>query len=120
MKTERKLKNYSKHFDEISFFKKIVSITENTGKNIVFYALILYFLLTDKDIPIRTRIIILAALGYFILPTDLIADFLPGIGFTDDLSFITYALTEGTDHISDEIIAKAKLKLNRLFSKNNN
>jgi uncharacterized membrane protein YkvA (DUF1232 family) len=44
---------------------------------------------------------IIAALAYLILPTDLIPDFLPGIGFTDDAAVFILAfkqLSQELDH----------------------
>jgi len=117
MASKTKLSQYSKYFDEGSFFNKIISFSGKAGTNILFYALILYFLVTDSNIPWRTRLLFTAALGYFIFPTDLISDFLPGLGFTDDLAFITYAITQGTDHITPEIKLRAKEKMNSLIGK---
>lgn len=118
MKTEGQINKYSNYFSEQKLFQKIVDYSAKAGKNLLFYAIILYFLVTDRNIPIRTRLIFMAALGYFILPTDLISDFLPGIGFTDDFTFITYAISQGTDNITDEIKLKAKEKLNHLLNNN--
>jgi len=114
---KKNIERFTRYFEEGKLFDKIISLAGKTGTNMLFYALILYFLMTNREIPMRTRLIFMAALGYFILPTDIISDFLPGIGFTDDLSFIIYALTQGTDHITPEIKAKARLKLNSLFKK---
>ncbi len=41
-----------------------------------------------KDIPVGSIIAIVAALIYFISPIDVIPDFLPGIGFIDDVFVI--------------------------------
>lgn len=38
--------------------------------------------------PVSTIILIVFALVYFITPTDLIPDFIPAIGFTDDASVV--------------------------------
>jgi uncharacterized membrane protein YkvA (DUF1232 family) len=119
MKAEEKPEKYSRYFDKDSLFNKIVNFSGKAGTNILFYALILYFLVTNTDIPMRTRLIFLAALGYFILPTDLISDFLPGLGFTDDLSFMIYAMTQGTDHITPELKSKARSKLANLVGNKN-
>lgn len=117
MGSEKKIAQYSKYFEKGSLFKKIIDFSGKAGTSILFYALLLYFLIIDKKIPLRTRLIFMAALGYFILPTDMISDFLPIIGFTDDLAFLTYALTQGTDHITPEVKSKAKKKLNSLLKK---
>jgi uncharacterized membrane protein YkvA (DUF1232 family) len=55
--------------------------------------------------------VLVAALGYFILPADLIADIIPGLGFTDDIAFLSYAITTVTDYLSPEIKEKAQQKL---------
>lgn len=52
-----------------------------------------YYCALDKDTPIRTKGILLAALGYFILPMDAIPDILLGLGFTDDIAVLTVAIT---------------------------
>jgi len=117
MYSNKKLINYARYFDEGSLFKKILAFGGKAGTNLIFYALIMYFLVTDKDIPMRTRLVFFAALGYFIFPTDLISDFLPGLGFTDDLAFMTYAITQGTDHITPEVKRRAKEKMNSLLGK---
>jgi len=53
----------------------------------------------------------MAALGYLILPTDLIADLLPAIGFTDDIAFLSYAISNAREYITPEVKGKAKEKL---------
>ena len=51
-----------------------------------------YYCALDKETPFRAKGILLAALGYFILPTDTIPDMILGIGFTDDIAVLTAAL----------------------------
>ena len=61
----------------------------------------------------------MAALGYFILPMDLISDLIPGLGFTDDLTFILYAVGTGSEYITAEIKEKAKARINNIFNREN-
>lgn len=117
MISEEKIKQYSKYFDKNSLFKKIIAYSEKAGTQILLYALILFYLISEKEIPLRIKLILMAALGYFILPADLISDLLPVLGFSDDLAFITYALTQGSDYITPEIQQKAKEKLDNIFKK---
>ena len=42
----------------------------------------------DDETPIRTKGIMLAALAYFVLPTDFLPDIIPGLGFTDDAAVL--------------------------------
>jgi uncharacterized membrane protein YkvA (DUF1232 family) len=41
-----------------------------------------------REIPWKSMTIILASLIYFVNPFDLVPDFIPGIGFIDDISII--------------------------------
>ena len=59
-----------------------------------------YFCALDKNTPLRTKAILLAALGYFVLPTDTIPDFILGLGFTDDMAVLTAAITAVRAHMT--------------------
>ena len=50
-----------------------------------------YYCAFDSRTPLRVKGILLAALVYFIMPADIIPDFLLGLGFTDDLSGLSPA-----------------------------
>ena len=58
-----------------------------------------YYCALDKETPLRVKGILLAALGYFVLPTDTIPDFILGIGFTDDVAVLTAALAAIRAHL---------------------
>ncbi|HTV70539.1 MAG TPA: YkvA family protein [Rhizobiaceae bacterium] len=58
-----------------------------------------YYVAMDRKTPIRAKGILLAALGYFILPADTIPDFLIGVGFTDDIAVLTAAITAVRAHM---------------------
>ncbi len=59
-----------------------------------------YYCAMDRNTPLRAKGILLAALGYFILPTDTIPDFILGLGFTDDIAVLTAAITAVRAHIT--------------------
>ena len=48
----------------------------------------LYYAARDPQTPTRTKALMLAALSYFVLPTDAIPDIFLGVGFTDDAAVI--------------------------------
>ena len=58
-------------------------------------------------------VVIVAALGYFILPTDLLADIIPVLGFTDDIAFLSFAVSTVSSFLTPEIKKKAMQKLSR-------
>lgn len=60
-----------------------------------------YYCAMDPETPARARVILFAALAYFILPLDSIPDFLLGFGLTDDIAVITTAISIARQHITD-------------------
>lgn len=118
MTTNIELTTYKNYFNNQSFFDKVKSLGKKAGENLLIPVLILWFLIKDKQIPFKTRLIFISALGYFIIPSDLISDFIPALGFADDLSFITYALSQGRKYITPKIMDEAKAKSKSILGKN--
>jgi uncharacterized membrane protein YkvA (DUF1232 family) len=110
------LEKYRKYFNDTSFWNKIKKIAKKAGGSIVYAALILYYALTESNMPKESKMVILGALGYFILPLDFIPDIIPIAGFTDDLSALVVALIAVTKSITPEIKEKARDKLHTWFS----
>ena len=59
-----------------------------------------YYCALDRNTPFRAKAILLAALGYFILPADTIPDIVLGLGFTDDIAVLTAAITAVRAHMT--------------------
>ena len=53
----------------------------------------------DPQTPLRAKGLMLAALGYFVLPIDAIPDVFAGIGFTDDAAVIAAMIALVGSHI---------------------
>lgn len=51
-----------------------------------------YYTALDRKTPLKARGMLLAALAYFVMPADMIPDFIVGFGFTDDVAVLTAAL----------------------------
>lgn len=100
-----------KHYSDEKFWEKLKKFALRAGHSVVYTALLLYFVLQKPDLPAKARVTILAALGYFIFPLDLIPDLAAGIGFTDDLGALGVALFQVAIHIDENIKSKAKAKL---------
>jgi uncharacterized membrane protein YkvA (DUF1232 family) len=73
-----------------------------------------YYLALDRDVPMKARAIIFGALGYFVLPTDTIPDFILGLGFTDDIAVLTAAITAIRTHLTPAHRLAAKRALEEL------
>lgn len=101
---------YSKHYSEDSLFKKIKSVFSKAGVSVIYGVLLLFYALKDPAVPMGAKATIVAALGYFIAPIDLIIDATPGIGYGDDLGAIMTALGVIAVYIGPETKRKAKEK----------
>lgn len=56
-------------------------------------------LLRDPQTPIWVKGVCIAVLGYLIVPTDAIADFVPVLGYGDDLAALTAAIAAIATHM---------------------
>lgn len=59
-----------------------------------------YYVALDNRTPLKARGMLLAALAYFVLPVDLVPDFIVGFGFTDDVAVLTAAIGALRAHIT--------------------
>ena len=60
-----------------------------------------YYCAIDPATPLSAKAILFGALAYFVLPVDLIPDFIPGIGYTDDAAVLAAAMRTAFAHIKD-------------------
>ena len=112
------LEKYAAYYNPTSLFDKIKKYAKKAGVKTVYAILILYYASFDKSLPVMDRLMVVAALGYFILPVDLIPDALPG-GFVDDAGAALYVVRHIWNNLSDETFTKARHKLSEWFGKVN-
>jgi len=101
-------RQYSKFYSEDSFWKKLKGFAGKAGIKVVYLALLLYYMLVDEAVDLKSKLTIAAALGYFIFPLDIIPDLLPIIGFTDDLSVLMFAMSVVKGKINETHRLKAR------------
>jgi len=70
----------------------------------------LYYAYLDKNTPILPKIIIIITIGYALSPIDLIPDFIPVLGYLDDLLILPALITLSIKLIPGEILNKAREK----------
>jgi uncharacterized membrane protein YkvA (DUF1232 family) len=56
-------------------------------------------LLRDPQTPLWVKGLCVAVLGYLIVPTDVVADFIPVLGYGDDLTALTAAIATIAAHL---------------------
>ena len=87
------LQKYADYYNPNALFEKIKNVARKAGVKLVYIVLLLYYSTLDKELPVKDRLKVIAALGYFILPLDLIPDALPG-GFADDTAALIFVLKQ--------------------------
>lgn len=95
--------------------KRSAPFARTAGIEVVEKALILYFCLRDRDTPAAAKAIIASALGYFIVPMDVIPDITPVAGFADDLGALAMAFAAVVLHVKPEHRSAAKEKAKEWF-----
>ena len=63
---------------------------------------------TDTTTPLRIRVLLFGALAYFVMPFDVIPDFIVGLGYTDDAAVLLAAFTAASAHITEAHRAAAR------------
>lgn len=74
-----------------------------------------YYCAMDPATPLQVKAILFGALAYFILPVDLLPDFMPLLGFGDDAAVLYAAVRSVLPHIKPEHRLRAKDALDRLL-----
>lgn len=117
MSTNRKfnLDDYAQYFNDSKLWKKLKRVATKAGRKGVYYVLVLYYVSRDASVPTSLKLKVLGALGYFILPLDFIPDVIIGMGFTDDLAALAWALFTMKKYITPEIERKARERLREWF-----
>lgn len=106
---------YEKQYSEEKFWIKIANVAKNAGIKVIYMALLLYYALDSTSLSVKDRALIIGALGYFILPLDLVSDLMPAIGFLDDAAILMAIIKLLIVGIDNKVIALAKGKLSQWF-----
>lgn len=109
------IKEHEEHYSEEKFWKKVQKFSKKAGTSVVYAVLLLYYTLQKPDVPLKVKATIVGALGYFILPLDVLPDFAIGAGYADDLSVVIFALMQVAIYVDEEVKQKARGKLRDLF-----
>jgi uncharacterized membrane protein YkvA (DUF1232 family) len=102
--------------DETSLFAKLRRHGLAAGREVVEKVLWLWFASRRPDLPVWARTAVYGALAYFVLPTDAIPDLLPGLGYTDDIGVLSYALVTIASYVDADVRRRTAGVLARLFA----
>jgi uncharacterized membrane protein YkvA (DUF1232 family) len=73
-----------------------------------------YFCAIDPATPLAARAVLYGALAYFVLPFDVIPDWILGLGFTDDAAVLAAAVRSILPHMKESHRARARQAIRRL------
>jgi uncharacterized membrane protein YkvA (DUF1232 family) len=77
-------------------------------------AIAAYYCAFDRETPLHVRATLWGALAYFILPFDVVPDYLPLIGFTDDAAVLATALRMIASNLKPDHREAARRALKKL------
>lgn len=90
------MSEYSRAYSDQAFKDKLGGL--HTLKDLINSAKRLHALMRDPATPVWVKGVCIAALGYLILPTDVITDFIPVLGYSDDITMLVGALSAIAAH----------------------
>lgn len=109
--TENDLQQYQENYNESSLWNKVKKFAKKAGLKVIYLVLLLYYVLQSETVSMTDKTKIYGALGYFILPVDLIPDAIPVVGFTDDFAALVACVMAVSSNITPEIEQQTKDKL---------
>ncbi len=77
----------------------------------------LYFAVRDPRVPWHAKVLAACVVGYALSPIDLIPDFLPIIGYVDDLVLLPLGVMAVRALIPEEVLGDCRVKADRLTAK---
>jgi uncharacterized membrane protein YkvA (DUF1232 family) len=102
-------------YSEDSFWGKASEYAKDAGWQVIEKALWLFYAAQSDQVPIKAKGVIYGALGYFILPTDVIPDFIPAAGYTDDIGVLAAAVATVALYIDSGVKTAARHKMDEWF-----
>lgn len=73
-----------------------------------------YYCALDPKTPFQVKAVIMGALAYFVLPTDMVPDIIVGLGFGDDAAVFYAAWKTVSGHVTQDHFEKARVTLERI------
>ncbi|NOU97813.1 DUF1232 domain-containing protein [Paenibacillus sp. LMG 31456] len=109
------MSNYENNYSENSFWEKLKKHAIEAGKKVVYSALLAFYAIENPNVPLKDKMKIYGALGYLILPFDLVPDFIPVVGYGDDLAALLFVLGTIANHLDNDVKQKAVNKMKEWF-----
>ncbi len=96
-------------------WEKISRFGRRAGRVVVERALRLYYAAQDPATPPWAKRAIYSGLAYFVMPFDLIPDFIPVVGYTDDAATLLLTLFVVSAYVSRDVKVRARARVDQWF-----
>jgi len=113
--TDTEIQQYTTNYSDEDFKEKVKKCAKKAGTEIIKYALTLYEILKSSKTPSAQKALIIGALGYLILPVDIIPDVFPAIGYIDDLGALVFVYAKVKQNITSDIEEKVNKQISNIF-----
>lgn len=108
LKLSRKLGANANQKDVENVEKNLEKMNKGPMTQIWDKVVALWLAFLDPNVPVIKKTLIIGGLLYLLLPVDIIADFLPGIGLIDDAFVVLFTAREVFDLAAGTVIEKVK------------
>lgn len=98
-----------------SVFKTWISDAKQKAKNIKKDLGALYLAYKRPDVPIYAKVAAIFVVGYALSPIDLIPDFIPVLGYLDDLILVPLGITLAIKLIPKDIMEECRQEAENIF-----
>lgn len=113
---ELQMSDYSSKYSDDGFWSTIRKAAKSAGVAVLRPAFELYYSMESPDTPAWAKTVAVGALGYLVFPIDAVPDFLPVVGFSDDVLTMAAAIGSLGRYVTIDIKNKAKVKAEEWLS----
>ena len=106
---------YQPQYSEPRFWDKLKRVAIKAGLKVIYLALVLYYTLMADTTSTRDRMLIIGTLGYLISSLDLVPDWIPVVGYADDLSALIACYRKVHQNVTPAILSQADQKVKQWF-----
>ena len=113
-------KEYQEAYSDDKYWAKLKSSVQRLPadmKLLIEKALILYYCAKDRNVPTHVKAVIIGALGYLIVPFDVVPDMMPILGLLDDLAVLLVAYRYIEEYLTSAHRESARVKMDTLFER---
>ena len=106
-----KIESFGSEYSEQGLKEKLSKIARKAGIKMAYAVLVAFYAVQSDALSFKEKARLYGALGYFLLPVDLIPDAILGMGYSDDLAALVYVLHTVSSNITPEVKQRAREKL---------